>query len=127
MGLHSSDQTQQLDKAEKYAQAAFKALDDLKKQASEADADFTKQKSIATADLHADMGMIHIDRAQLGLMGLDQEELSKAEKEYRLAVTCTDQPDPRAYFRLGEACRLQGKLDDAIAAFTKASELGPGR
>lgn len=127
MGLHSSDQTQQLDKAEKYAQAAFKALDDLKKPAGVADADFTKQKSIATADLHADMGMIHIDRAQLGLMGLDQEELSKAEKEYRLAVTGTEQPDPTAYFRLGEACKLQGKLDDAIAAFTKAGELSPNQ
>jgi hypothetical protein len=27
---------------------------------------------------------------------------------------------------MGEACRLEGKIDDAIAAFTKASQLGQG-
>ena len=59
-------------------------------------------------------------------MGLDKEELAKAEKEYRLAVTGTDHPDPSDYYRLGEAYRLQGKIDDAIAAFTKASEIGQG-
>ena len=71
--------------------------------------------------------MIHLDRAQLGLMGLDKGELAKAEQEYKLAVSTTDHPDPSDYYRMGEACRLQGKLDDAIAAFTKASELGQGR
>ena len=70
--------------------------------------------------------MIHLDRAQLGLMGLDKEELAKAEKEYKLAVSGTDHPEPTDYYRLGEAYRLQGKFDDAIAAFTKASELGQG-
>ncbi|MGO8815647.1 MAG: tetratricopeptide repeat protein [Terriglobia bacterium] len=125
MGLHRSDQSEQLDKAEKYAQAAFKALDELKKPANVSDADFAKQKALAISDIHADEGMIHIDRAQLGLMGLDTEELNKAEKEYRLAVSGTDQPDPTAYFRLGETCKLLGKYDDAIAAFNKAGELSP--
>ena len=127
MALHSTDQSEQLDKAQKYADAAFKALDELKKPNGVQDADYAKQKALAISDLHADMGMIHIDRAQLGLMGLDQEELAKAEKEYRLAISGTDQPDPTAYFRLGETCKLQGKLDDAIAAFTKAGELSPNQ
>jgi hypothetical protein len=68
--------------------------------------------------------MIHLDRAQLGLMGLDKDELAKSEKEYGLAVSGTDRADPTDYYRLGEAYRLDGKIDDAIAAFTKASELG---
>ena len=84
------------------------------------------RKASYISGVHADLGMIHLDRAQLGLMGLDKDELAKAEKEYKLAVSITDHPDPSDYYRMGEACRLQGKLDDAIAAFTKASELGQG-
>ena len=63
---------------------------------------------------------------ELGLMGIDKEELAKAEQEYRQAISGTDKPDPSDYYRLGEACRLEGKIDDAIAAFTKASEVGQG-
>ena len=51
--------------------------------------------------------MIHLDRAQLGLMGLDQQELAKAEQEYRLAVTLTDKPEANDYYRLGETCKLE--------------------
>jgi len=127
MALHQSDQGEQLDLAEKYAQAAFQSLGSLKKPSGVQDADFIKQKALAESDIHADMGMIHIDRAQMGLMGLDQQELAKAEKEYRLAISGTDQPDPTAYFRLGETCKLQGKIDDAITAFTKAGELNPAQ
>jgi tetratricopeptide (TPR) repeat protein len=60
-------------------------------------------------------------------MGLDRDELAKAEKEYRQAVSLVENPEPADYFRLGESCRLQGKFDDAIAAFTKASELSQGQ
>jgi tetratricopeptide (TPR) repeat protein len=123
--LHGSDEETQLTKGEDYAQEAIKTVSTLPKPPNESDADFASRKATYLADLHADLGMIHLDRAQLGLMGLDKEELAKAEKEYRVAVTSTDKPDPSAYYRMGEACRLQGKLDDAIAAFTKASALWP--
>jgi tetratricopeptide (TPR) repeat protein len=122
--LHQADEEQQLTKAENYAQQAVQAVNDLKKPPNQSDAEFANRKAIYLADIHADLGMIHLDRAQLGLMGLDQEELAKAEKEYRLAIAGTDHPDASIYYRLGEACRLQGKWDDALAAFTKASDLG---
>jgi tetratricopeptide (TPR) repeat protein len=124
--LHGPDEDTQLTKAETYAQQAILAVNDLKKPATESDADFAKRKAIYIADVHADLGLVHLQRAQEGLEGLDKDELAKAEKEYRLAVTGVDHPDPSAYYRMGEACRLQGKTDDAIAAFTKASELGKG-
>ncbi len=124
MNLHHTDEEDQLAKAETYCQDALKAVNDLKKQPNETDEDFAKRKAIYISNVHADLGMIHLDRAQLGLMGMDKEELAKAEQEYKQAVTLTDNPDPSDYFRMGEACRLQGKIDDAIAAFTKASELG---
>jgi tetratricopeptide (TPR) repeat protein len=126
VNLHQSDEEKQLTDAEADANAAIAAIGDLKKLGNETDADFAKRKAAYVAEVHADLGMIHLDRAQLGLMGLDQTELAKAEEEYRLSVTGTDHPDPSAYYRMGEACRLQGKFDDALAAFTKASELGQG-
>lgn len=126
VNAHQADEDKQLTKAEGYCQQALKAIDDLKKQPNEADADFARRKASYVANIHADLGMIHLDRAQLGLMGLDKEELSKSEKEYTLAVQGTDHPEPSDYYRLGEAYRLQGKIDEAIAAFTKASEMGQG-
>lgn len=124
--LHGADEDQQLNKAESYAQQAIQAINELKKPPNVSDADFASRKAAFIAEMHADLGMIHLDRAEEGLMGLDKQELAKAESEYRLAVSGTDRPDPSAYYRLGESCRLQNKVDDAIAAFTKASELGQG-
>ncbi|MGA2984639.1 MAG: tetratricopeptide repeat protein [Terriglobia bacterium] len=126
VNLHQADEEKQLTKADGYCQDALTAVDSLKKQAEESDADFAHRKSGYLSSIHADLGMIHLDRAQLGLMGLDKEELVKAEKEYGLAVAGTDHPDPTDYYRLGEAYRLDGKIDDAIAAFTKANEMGQG-
>lgn len=123
---HQADEEKALAEAEGDVNQAIAAIQDLKKQANESDDDFAKRKAAYLAEVHADMGMVHLDRAQLGLMGLDKAELAKAEQEYKLSVTGVDHPDPSAYYRLGEACRLQEKYDDAIAAFTKASELGQG-
>jgi hypothetical protein len=41
-------------------------------------------------------------------------------------VTSTAHPDPRDYYRMGEAYAMDGKWDDAIQAFTKAGDLGQG-
>ena len=70
--------------------------------------------------------MVHLELASDALVGPDKDELAKAEQEFKTAVTTTDRPDPRDYYRLGEAYALDGKLDDAIQAFTKASETGQG-
>jgi len=125
INLHQADEEQQLAKAENYCQDALKGID-LISNPPTPDPEFARHKTMFIASIHSDLGMIHLDRAQLGLMGLDKAELAKAEAEYKLAVSLTDQPEPNDYFRLGDACRLQGKLDDAIAAYTKASEVGQG-
>ena len=41
-------------------------------------------------------------------------------------MTTTGHPNPSDYYRMGEAYGLEGKLDDAIQAFTKAGEFGQG-
>jgi len=123
---HKSDEDKQLGTAEGYCQDAIKAVEALKKGPTEADDAFIKRKNQYMSSLHSDLGMIHLDRAQLGLMGLDKDELVKAQNEYKQAVSLTDKPEANDYYRLGEAYRLDGKLDDAIAAFTKASQLDNG-
>jgi tetratricopeptide (TPR) repeat protein len=124
---HQGDAEKILTKADGYCQDALKAIDELKKQPNESDADFAKRKASYASNIHADLGMIHLDRAQLGLMGLDQQELAKAEQEYRTAVTTTDKPEANDYYRLGETCKLENKVNDAIAAFSKAADLAPAQ
>jgi tetratricopeptide (TPR) repeat protein len=123
--LHAADEESQLDKAESYAKDAIKAVDDLKKLPNEQDADFANRKADYLASIHGDLGMIHLDRAQLGLMSLDTSELAKSVDEFKLATSMTQHPAGTDYYRMGEAYRLLGKYDDAIAAFTKASNIGP--
>ena len=86
----------------------------------------TQLKANLTSQCHSSLGMIHLQKAMMGLMGADQAELAKAEQEYNTAVTGTQQPDPSDYYRLGEVYRNENKLDDAIGAFTKASQLAQG-
>lgn len=123
---HEADEEKQLDKAEAYCKETLKDVDALKQLSNEQPAEFAARKAGYNSNIHGDLGMIHLDRAQLGLMSLDTAELVKAVDEYKLATTVTDKPDPSDFYRMGEAYRLQGKVDDAIAAFTKASELGQG-
>lgn len=120
------DKEKQLTAAESYAQDALKLLDKVPKLPNESDADLAKRKAEYAAGVHSALGMVHLDRAQLGLTGVDKDELAKAEQEYQVAVTTTEHPDSRDYYRLGETTAMEGKLDDAIAAFTKAGELGQG-
>jgi hypothetical protein len=122
---HQADEEKELNKAQGYSQDALKAVDALKKVDTETDADFADRKAGYVASVHGDLGMIHLDLAQLGLLTLDRDELLKSVQEYTLAVSS---PHPQAsdYYRLGEANRLLGNLDPAIAAFTKASQLGQG-
>jgi len=96
------------------------------KQPTDTDDAFAKRKAILTAVVHSSLGMVHLQKALEGLQGPDKDEVAKAEQEYQAAVTSTDQPEPQDYYRLGEALSMDGKLDDAIAAFSKCSELSQG-
>jgi tetratricopeptide (TPR) repeat protein len=126
LNLHEAGKEKLLAEAETDAQEALTLLDKLPKLANESDADFAKRKAEYAAGVHSSLGMVHLDRAQLGLTGLDKDELAKAEQEYQTAITTAEHPDSRDYYRLGETTAMDGKLDDAMAAFTKASELGQG-
>ncbi|MGA9054946.1 MAG: hypothetical protein WB763_00385 [Terriglobia bacterium] len=122
---HEADRDKILQEAESEASRALQLISQIPKQPNEADADHQKGLDRIASPVHAALGMVHLDLASEALAGPDKDELGKAEQEFKTALT-TDRPDPGDYYRLGEVYKLEGKLDDAIGAFTKASEIGQG-
>ena len=120
-----ADAEKKLAEAEADANKVLQMVPQLSKQPNQTDDQFQQAKSAVTAEAHAALGMVHLQRASQGLTGPDPEELSKAEKEYQMAVSAPN-PNAEDYFRLGEAYAMDNKTDQAIEAFTKASQLSQG-
>ncbi len=105
---------------------ALQLISQIPKQTNETDAEYQKRLADFASVIHGPLGMVHLELASGGRTGLDKAELAKAEQEFTTAVSTSSHPDPRDYYRLGEAFGLDGKWDDAIQAFTKAGKLGEG-
>jgi tetratricopeptide (TPR) repeat protein len=123
---HPSERDKILQQAESQANHALELISKIPKRANEADADYQKRLAGIASDVHGALGMVHLELAGETLSGPDKAELAKAEQEFTTAVTTTGHPNPSDYYRMGEAYGLEGKLDDAIQAFTKAGEFGQG-
>jgi tetratricopeptide (TPR) repeat protein len=123
---HEADKDKILKETQTEADLALQLISQLPKQPNEADADYQKRLVNIASQVHGSLGTVHLDLAIESPAGSDKPELAKSEQEFKTAVTTVDRPDPRDYFRLGEAYAADGKLDDAIQAFTKASETGQG-
>jgi tetratricopeptide (TPR) repeat protein len=123
---HEADRDKVLQEATSEGNHALQLISKLPKLTNEADADREKRLADVASQVHGSLGMVHLELATGSLAGPDKAELVKAEQEFNTAVTTAIHPDPRDYFRLGETYRMDGKLDDAIQAFTKAGELGQG-
>jgi tetratricopeptide (TPR) repeat protein len=120
-----ADAEKRLSEAEADANKVLQMIPQLPKPPNQTDDQFQQAKNAVGAEAHAALGMVHLQRSSQALTGPDIEELSKAEKEYKAAVSVPN-PNPEDYFRLGEAYRNQNKTDEAIEAFTKASQLSQG-
>jgi hypothetical protein len=125
LNKHEADRDKILEESQAEAAQALKLIPQIPKQTSETDENYQKRLSQASANVHSALGMVHLDLATASLGGADKSELAKAEQEYKASVM-SDHPDARDYYRLGEACSMEGKLDDALQAFTKAGQLGQG-
>ena len=121
------DKQKKLADAEADASHALQLIDKIPKQANETDDQFKKRKDIIASEPHGALGMIHLQLATMTLTGgMDADELTKAAQEFKQSVDLTDHPTPQNYYRLGEVYAHENKLDEAIAAFSKASEIGQG-
>jgi tetratricopeptide (TPR) repeat protein len=123
---HALERDKILQEADSEGNRALLLISQIPKQPNEADADHQKRQAEVSSQVHGSLGMVHLELSTESLGGPDKTELAKAEQEFNTAVTTTDRPDPQDYFRMGEAYAMDGKVDDAIQAFTKASELGQG-
>ena len=125
---NAADKDKRLAEAEKNANDALQmiASPQFPKQPNETDEQLKKRKDALGSDLHSALGMVHLQRSSEGLTGPDKDELGKAEQEYKTATATAEKPNPQDYFRLGEAYSMDGKVDEAIDAFTKASQAGQG-
>jgi tetratricopeptide (TPR) repeat protein len=115
-----------LDRAEKYATQAMELIGGLSAQPNESAEQFATRKASYLQEMHAALGMAHLQRAMampsLG-GGPDADQLTKAEAEYELAVTITGHPTAVDYYRLGEVRGHLKKYDAAIEAYTRSAEL----
>jgi tetratricopeptide (TPR) repeat protein len=126
LNKHAADREKILAEAENEGNRALQLISAVPKQATETEADHQKVLANAGSQVHAALGMVHLERATEPLSGVDKTELAKAEQEFKTAVTTIDHPEPQDYYRLGEAYAMDGKLDDAMDAFTNASQGGQG-
>jgi tetratricopeptide (TPR) repeat protein len=121
-----ADKENQLNDAEADGTKALQGIANLTPRANQTPEQVSQLKAELAGQAHASLGMVHLQRAMMGLAGPDPQELAKAETEYKAAVTDAKQPDPESYFRLGEIYRSENKIDDAIEAFSKASQSAQG-
>jgi tetratricopeptide (TPR) repeat protein len=123
---HEADRDKILQEAERDANHALQLIPRVLKQPNETDPDYQKRLADTASQVHGSLGMVHLELATGSLVGPDKAELAKAEQEFKTAVTMTDRPYAGDYFYMGEAYKLDDKVDDAIAAYTKASQAGQG-
>jgi len=123
---HAADKSKILEEAENDAKRALQLTAQIPRQPHESDGQYQKRLDGFTSEIYGPLGTVHLELASGGPAGLDRGELARAEQEINTAVTTSANPDPRDYYRLGEAYALDGKWDDAIQAFKKAGGLGQG-
>jgi tetratricopeptide (TPR) repeat protein len=107
---------QRLSTAEEYANRALKLIDGVPARPNETDEQLKKRKDALASDAHTALAMVYMGR----------DESAKAIEEFKTAISLSQAPNPQLYFRLGEVCANSGETNEALEAFTKASELGRG-
>ncbi len=115
-----------LNLAETYANKALKEIGKLPKLPNETDPAYEARKNGVASRAYAALGMVHLERAGMAIQPPDMKELGLSEQNYRTAIAKAQTPAPTVYYRLGEVCSQQGKMADAISAFSNASKLGQG-
>jgi tetratricopeptide (TPR) repeat protein len=107
---------QRLATAETDGNRALKLIERLPAKPNENDEQLKKRKDALASDAHTALALVYMER----------DEAAKAIEEFKTAISLSQTPNPQLYFRLGEVCANSGKNEEALEAFSKASELGRG-
>jgi len=121
---HRTEGGKILRQAQVEAAHALALVLEIPRQPRESEVDYHKRLAAVSSEVHGALGTVHLELASGGPRGLNKAELARAEQEFKIAVANSRQPDPRDYYRLGEAYGAEGKWDDAIQAYAKAGKIG---
>ena len=105
-----------LSESEGDARRVLSLMEKFPKQANETDEQFQKRKSALLSEAHTALGMVHLQR----------DESDKAIEEFKTAISLLVSPNPQLFYRLGEVYANDGRKNESLEAFTKASERGQG-
>ncbi|MCL5005392.1 MAG: tetratricopeptide repeat protein [Acidobacteria bacterium] len=126
LNVSDAEKEKRLTLAEVYANKALQEIDQIGKQASETDQAFQARKDQMASGAYSSLGMVHLERSRMAIQEPDLGELAKAEQNYKTAIEKSGGNDAVDYYRLGEVYSSEGKVDEAIAAFSNASKQAPG-
>lgn len=115
MNASTPDPEKRLEKAEQASQKALDLLPTFPKPANMSDEMFAKAKDQTAAMAYSGLGLVAFRRGKFG------DAIAPLQK----AVQLDPQPDPVNYYLLGICNEKTAHFDDAVADFTKCSEL-PG-
>ena len=113
---NQAQSTQMLTRAEDYATRALKIIDAEPAKPNESEEDLKKRKDAQAADAHT----------ALATVAMERDDTAKAIAEFKTAIALSQNPNAQLYFRLGEVYANSDKNAEALAAFSKASEVGRG-
>jgi tetratricopeptide (TPR) repeat protein len=126
LNVSDAEKEKRLNLAENYANKSLQEIEQLPKQPNETDKAYQARKDQMSSGVYASLGMVHLERSRMAIHEPDLDELNKAEQNYKAAIQKAGSADPADYYRLGEIYSSEGKLDDAISAFSNARRLAPG-
>jgi len=112
----AADRAEVLQEAQTDAQRALDLLPKLATRPNETPDQFEARKAGIESTAHS----------ALGSVAMQQDKSDEAIEEFKKAISFAQPPKASLYFRLGEVYSSAGKKQEAIAAFSKAAELGRG-
>lgn len=120
-----SQKEQQLDQSEGDSQHALQLLGKLPTPAGTSEDQFKKSKSMIEAQLHAALGMAHLEKAILTVKDQSPPELAAGKKSQPENSDAGPNQALQSY-QQAQNYERQGRIDDAIGAYTQAAQEGQG-
>jgi tetratricopeptide (TPR) repeat protein len=116
MNANTPDPQKRLEKAEQYSQKALDLLPTLPKPDNMTEETFAKGKNMISALAYSGLGTVAFRRGKF----------ADAIPNFEKSIQVDPQPDPVNYYLLGICNEKASHFDDAVAAFTKCSEIPSG-